>query len=56
MDVWCPCGENTHIDDEFAYYVKCAGCGKVFEVSAVIELRELQQDEEPRMEPCEGTA
>ena len=45
MDCYCPCGEQFHIDSDFAYAVKCRHCGRVFEMSAMIEMRELGQDE-----------
>jgi hypothetical protein len=46
MDVWCSCGRNFHIDSDFAYAVQCRHCEKRFEMSAVIEMREIPQDED----------
>lgn len=51
MDCYCTCGEQMHIDSEFAYYVKCGGCGSIFEMSAMIEMRKLDEGEVPSMEP-----
>jgi hypothetical protein len=48
MDVYCVCGEQFHIDDFFAYYVKCLACDRVFEVGCHMALREVA---EPEMEP-----
>lgn len=55
MDCWCICGENLHIHGDFAYAVKCHHCGRIFEMSAVVEMRELKDGEswdgcEPRTE------
>lgn len=30
MDVYCPCGRQSHFDGLFAYFVRCA-CGKVWQ-------------------------
>lgn len=45
MDCYCTCGHSFHIDADFAYAVKCNKCGRVFELSAVIEMRELGPQE-----------
>lgn len=29
MDVHCKCGEHSHLDAEFAYYIKCPKCGSI---------------------------
>lgn len=53
-DYYCLCGDSFHVDADFAYAVQCPGCGRRYEVSSVIELREILPDEawegcEPRM-------
>jgi hypothetical protein len=44
------CGGQFHIDDDFAYAVRCPHCKRCFEVSSVIELREMP---ESSWEGCE---
>lgn len=45
MDVHCPCGQSTHIDDDFVYYVECGACGKRFMVNGHVELVPLTDEE-----------
>lgn len=33
MDVYCECGTHGHIDGDFTYSVKCADCGRAYQVS-----------------------
>lgn len=40
MDVYCKCGEPTHIDADFLYFLKCGSCGTVYELNGHIELIE----------------
>ena len=49
-DYYCVCGGQFHIDDDFAYAVRCPHCKRCFEVSSVIELREMP---ESSWEGCE---
>lgn len=51
MDCYCVCGEQFHIDADFAYAVKCENCGRTYEMSAMIEMRELKDGEQ--WEGCE---
>ena len=46
MDIWCTCGELFHIDDEWAFYVKCLKCGKTFYCGTKIELIEMGAEPE----------
>lgn len=46
MDVYCKCGEHSHIDAEFAYHVKCPACGTVYFCNGHIELIELKKEPE----------
>lgn len=45
-DYYCVCGEQFHLDVDFAYAVQCHHCGRRYEVSAMIELREMPPEEE----------
>ncbi len=38
MDIHCLCGELTHVDGEFGYYVECSKCGRVYEVDPTVSL------------------
>lgn len=51
MDCFCPCNQPFHVDAEFAYAVKCPHCGRRFEMSAMIEMREMASDE--KWDGCE---
>lgn len=46
MDVHCKCGYHSHIDAEFAYFVKCPKCKTVYMCNGHIELIEVEE------EPC----
>jgi hypothetical protein len=45
MDCYCICGESFHVDDDFTYAVQCPYCERRYEMSAVIEMREMHADE-----------
>jgi hypothetical protein len=45
MDVHCPCGTHSHIDDEFVYYVRCPGCGVAYKVGDTVTLTPMTNDE-----------
>ncbi len=45
MDVHCSCGEMTHIDGDFVYFIKCSACGKIYELNGHIELIERRHEE-----------
>ena len=38
MDVHCPCGEHSHLDAEFAYFVRCPKCGVSYKVGERVTL------------------
>lgn len=42
MDIHCRCGAFSHIDDSFAYHVKCPICGTVYFCNGHIEFIELE--------------
>ena len=45
MDFYCPCGASDHFDTDFAYFVRCSVCGKVYEMSAMVEAREAKPED-----------
>jgi hypothetical protein len=47
LDFHCECGYSGHIDDSFAYYVECGGCGAVYEMGTQVKARKLGDDEDP---------
>jgi len=46
MDIYCSCGKHSHIDADFAYYVECPSCGKIYFCNGHIELIELEKKPE----------
>ena len=46
MDIHCKCGHHSHLDDSFAYHVKCPKCGTVYMCNGHIELIELKVEPE----------
>jgi hypothetical protein len=46
MDIHCACGELSHIDEDFAFHVKCPYCGRVYFCNGHIELIELEVEPE----------
>ena len=47
MDLHCRCGAHGHIDAQFAYFVKCLVCGRVYAVGQNILLYELSSELRP---------
>lgn len=45
MDVLCACGAHMHVDGEFAYYLRCPHCQRVYGVGAYVRLVELTKPE-----------
>ena len=45
MDLYCVCGVHGHLDSEFAYYVRCEGCGRAYLCNAHIELVPMEDEE-----------
>jgi len=41
MDFHCDCGHHNHYDDYFAYYVKCKGCGQVYQTGTSIKMTKV---------------
>jgi hypothetical protein len=44
MDIYCKCGQHSHIDAQFAYHVKCPKCGATYFCNGHIELIALEQE------------
>lgn len=44
MDVHCKCGELTHVDGDFIYFVKCVHCGTTYEINGHVELIETPEE------------
>lgn len=43
MDIHCVCGKMSHVDGEFAYHVRCPGCGRVYYCNGHIEFIEIEE-------------
>lgn len=41
MDFHCACGASSHVDADFAYAVRCPGCGRLYEMGVHIAAREV---------------
>lgn len=52
MDIHCECGEMSHIDAEFCYYVKCPYCGAIYFCNGHIEFIRMANDAD--CEPLEA--
>lgn len=37
-DIHCDCGHHSHIDEDFAYYVRCPKCHLVYAMGAYVKL------------------
>lgn len=46
IDIYCSCGESSHFDGDFMYYVRCPYCSQVYEVNGYIELIAINKKEE----------
>ena len=44
IDIHCTCGELSHFDGDFMYYIECPNCGKVYEANSHIELIHVTRD------------
>ena len=44
MDIHCKCGYMSHVDDLFAYHVKCPNCGTVYLCNGHIQLIEIEEE------------
>lgn len=46
LDLTCECGQLTHLDSDFAYFVKCGLCGRVYALNGHIEIIQLKEEPE----------
>jgi hypothetical protein len=44
-DIHCSCGAHGHIDAQFAYYVRCGACGKLWALSGNVRMVEVTAEE-----------
>lgn len=53
MDFHCRCGQSSHLDDDFAYSVRCPHCGRTFDLGTQVRAIETTEPQgEPKdMEP-----
>lgn len=60
LDFTCECGWGGHFDGYFAYVIKCAGCGRLWEMPCYLAPRLSQRDPEyggvvePKADPDES--
>ena len=45
MDIHCACGEHSHVDAEFAYYVKCPKCGQIWAMGSNVRMMAVTAEE-----------
>lgn len=36
LDFTCPCGASGHLDESFAYFIHCPGCGAVYQMGTQV--------------------
>lgn len=46
MDLMCECGASGHVDADFAYFYRCAVCGRVSMISGYVNLVLLTDEEQ----------
>lgn len=63
FDFHCKCGAHCHFDGDFAYYVECPHCNRIYEMPFILFPREVSgagvepsmiQDLEPDGDPQKG--
>lgn len=42
VDIHCACGEMSHFDGEFMYYIQCCHCGRKYSCDGNIRLHEIR--------------
>jgi hypothetical protein len=52
LDFYCKCGNTFHLDEYFAYYIKCLACGRVYKMPDDPKPQEVQESE--HMHPVFG--
>lgn len=46
LDFHCKCGADGHLDDAFAYYLRCSDCGRTYRMPALFEPVEMPPGED----------
>jgi len=49
LSFYCDCGQNSHLDSDFAYYVQRPACGQIYEMGTQVIARKV--DERDAMNP-----
>ncbi|MES2382335.1 MAG: hypothetical protein V4538_14915 [Bacteroidota bacterium] len=44
MDFHCECGNFAHIDADFAYFIKCHVCNRIYMCNGHIEMIEIEKE------------
>lgn len=47
LDLNCDCGQTSHIDGEFVYFMRCPGCGAEYELPTKLMLEKVNPDAKP---------
>lgn len=42
-DIRCECGEQYHVDAEFAYFVKCSACGATYRMPGAMQFDKIER-------------
>ena len=43
IDIHCKCGELSHYDGDFMYFIQCPYCNKIYEANGFIKLHEISE-------------
>jgi hypothetical protein len=54
MDIHCKCGYLSHVDADFAYFVRCPECETVYQCNGHVELIEITENTESLNYVAEG--
>jgi hypothetical protein len=46
LDLHCVCGYHGHLDGDFAYYLRCGECGRVYRMPTTFEPVEMLGDKD----------
>lgn len=44
-DIWCECGVHLHVDDYFAYAVRCWSCKSIWELPQLVTAVKVEKSE-----------
>ncbi|MCW2785229.1 MAG: hypothetical protein JWP74_1746 [Marmoricola sp.] len=42
LDFYCDCGVHGHLDEDFAYLIKCPGCDTTYEMGTQVIAKKLE--------------